>query len=491
MYCIRGFLLLLLVVGTVLPAAAQVSDSELQKELQWDDPQWRERISKPLTMNDCVQIALENNLPLAIARMQRKESDEGVAAATGDWWPSLSASSRRTSVWTREPGLDSTLTTETVQTRVDAGLTQRLPLGGDLTIGYSWSKTGDDRIAGYGGNATWTQPLLRNFGWTPALAEVKSAKIAENAQEEALRAQTLSIVSTVHAAYYQVILAQQIIGVNERAIERDEALLAFSQAKVDAKLATRRDVLSAEIVLAQDRSRLVTAQADYRARIDELSDVMGLPVPTDIRIADTQLQEETVEVREDEWIARAMQENPSIRAARFDLQNVELDLKLSRNARLPQLDFELRYDENRSSVLEEAGVLARPVERAWEGAVVASMPIFNSRPRAETRAAELRYEQARRTLLETERQVGLLVRDAIRDLQRSSERITVLDKTIEGALDKVEFANVNFQLGRADNFDITDAQKDLIEAETDYADELVSYYIALARLEELLGGSIQ
>jgi outer membrane protein TolC len=66
----------------------------------------------------------------------------------------------------------------------------------------------------------------------------------------------------------------------------------------------------------------------------------------------------------------------------------------------------------------------------------------------------------------------------------------VLKKTIEGAKDKVEFANVNFQLGRADNFDITDAQKDLIEGELDYNDELVSYYIALARLEELLGGSI-
>jgi outer membrane protein TolC len=491
MHHIRAILLALLLAGSASSAWSQVSDTELQSELRWNDPQWRARISKPLTMNDCVQIALENNLPLAIARMQRQESQEGVAAAKGDWWPSLSASSRRTSVWTRDPNNQTTLTTESVQTRVDAGLTQRLPFGGDISFGYSWSKTPDDRIAGYGGNATWTQPLLRNFGWTPAMADVKTANLSERSQEEALRAETLNIISTVHAAFYQVILAQQIIAVNERAIERDEALLEFSRAKVDAKLATRRDVLSAEIVLAQDRSRLVTAQTDYRARIDELGDVMGLPVPTTISIADTELQEETVEIRERDWIARAMRDNPSVRAARYDLENVELDLKLSRNARLPQLDFELSYDENRASVLSDAAVLGREVERAWEGAIIASMPIFNSRPRAETRAADLRHEQARRTLLETERQVGLLVREVIRDLQRSSDRIEVLKKTIEGALDKVEFANVNFQLGRADNFDITDAQKDLIEAETDYADELVSYYIALARLEELLGGSIQ
>ena len=45
-----------------------------------------------------------------------------------------------------------------------------------------------------------------------------------------------------------------------------------------------------------------------------------------------------------------------------------------------------------------------------------------------------------------------------------------------------------FNLGRASNLDITDAQKDLLDAEVDYAQELSYYYLEQARLEQLLGG---
>jgi len=84
----------------------------------------------------------------------------------------------------------------------------------------------------------------------------------------------------------------------------------------------------------------------------------------------------------------------------------------------------------------------------------------------------------------------LNVRDAVRNLQRSQDRISILKKNIEGAQAKVEFARVNFQLGRASNLDITDAQKDLLDAETDFVNELVFYRQGLARLDQLTGGSM-
>lgn len=489
-----GVVLICMAMFWVLPVVGQVSDPQLQQELQWDDPDLQRRIGQPLTLDDCVQIALEKNLPLEIARMQRQVASEGVTAQWGDWMPGLNVSTVRTSARVKELRDENVPTSafewnENTLTTAGADITQRLPFGGGVSIGYSFSKTNDEDDATHGANIALVQPLLRNVGRNNAFASVTAAKIDESAQGEALRAQTLDIVFAVESAYYRVLQAQQVIAVNERAIERDEDLLEFSQAKVDAKLATRRDVLSAEIVLEQDRGKLLTAQTTYRASVDELVDILGLRVPTEIAIADTELEELDVEIEEGKWIARAMQDNPAIRSARFDLENVALDLRVAGNARLPQLDFELSYEENYTPATDVTN-FRRPVERAWQGGLILSVPIMSKRPRAEKRAAQLRHEQARRALVEAERQVGLLVRDAIRDLQRSSDRIQVLNKTIEGAKDKVEFANVNFQLGRADNFDITDAQKDLIEAETDYVDEIVSYRIALARLEQLLGGTL-
>lgn len=492
MRILLGVGLICMATFLALPVIAQVSDPQLQEELRWDDPQWIQRISRPLTLEDCVKIALEKNLPLEIARMQRQASSEGVTAEWGGWLPGVTLSSVRTSAELQTPDtLDVLSSSITTVTRANADITQKLPFGGNISVGYSFTKKGDDLLAGHGVNFAVVQPLLRNIGWNTAFAAVNAAKIDEAAQVEALRAQTLGIIFTVAEAYFRVLQEQQVIEVTLRAIQRDENLVEFSRAKVDAKLATRRDVLSAEIVLEQDRGNLLTTQTEYRANVDALADVMGLRVPTEITLAAYDLDELHMEIDADGWIVRAMRENPAIRSARFELENVALDLRLAGNARMPQLDLELRYDENRNSVADFADSIRRPIERAWEAGIVLSVPFLNKRPRAEQRIAKLRHEQARRVLLEAERQVGLLVRAAIRDLQRSSGRIQVLNKTIEGAKDKVEFANVNFQLGRADNFDITDAQKDLTEAETDYIDEIVSYRIALARLEQLLGGTLE
>ena len=81
----------------VLPVVAQVSDPQLQEELQWNDPDLQRRISRPLTLDDCVQIALEKNLPLEIARMERQVASEGVTAQWGDWMPGVELSTMRTS----------------------------------------------------------------------------------------------------------------------------------------------------------------------------------------------------------------------------------------------------------------------------------------------------------------------------------------------------------------------------------------------------------
>ena len=44
-----------------------------------------------------------------------------------------------------------------------------------------------------------------------------------------------------------------------------------------------------------------------------------------------------------------------------------------------------------------------------------------------------------------------------------------------------------FNLGRASNFDVTDAQKDLIKGRGDYVRKLADYHTQLAVLESLTG----
>jgi outer membrane protein len=348
-------------------------------------------------------------------------------------------------------------------------------------------------MAGEGPSVVITQPLLRDAGWRTSTSGLRDANLSADAEEVALESRTQQVLFDVKSAYFEILRRSKLIDVNKQAVQRDEDLLSFSKAKVEAKLATQRDVLSAEIILAQDRGRLVNAEAQHQAALDQLSDILGLRIARPLQVQDVDVALQPVAVQEQVWIAQALRNNPGVKRARLDLERSVLAKQVAGNGRLPQLDLQLAYDEVRSAVSEGPVTpgLIQPRERTWQGSVTLSYPLFNKPLGNAYEKASLEYEQSRRALLDTERQAVLDVRDTVRNLQRIEDRISILKKNIEGARAKVEFAKVNFQLGRASNLDITDAQKDLLNAETDSVDELVNYRVEHARLEQLLGGSIE
>jgi outer membrane protein TolC len=451
------------------------------------------RLQQPLSLDDCVAMALEQNRLLAAAQLERDAVGQDVGAALGTWMPVLGASALRTSIHGNTESLGSGGGADFVEataTDLVAGITQRLPLGGTLELRYDFAKEGEDILGAYGGSVLVRQPLLRDAGWRRATASVADARLAAAAEEATLLARRLAVVFRVKAAYYEVLRARELIAVNEKAIARDEQLLAFSQAKVEAKLATRRDVLSAEIILAQDRSRLVNAQTEHENALDALANVLGVAIQSPLAVSTMHLALQPVAVQDSVWVELALRDNPEVQRTRLELRRDELAAHVAGNDRLPQLDATLLYGRARGAIAAADPFQdARSRERTWQGGVEFSYPIPNKTLASAHRAAKLRLEQGRTLVEEAERRTILDVRQAARNLRRIEERTQVLDKEIQGARDKVEFATVNFQLGRASNLDITDAQEDLVNAESDYVDEVVDYRVELARLEQLLGGA--
>lgn len=484
-------------VGTAaLPAGAQLPGAAVAEA--------DARLAQPLALPDCIAIALENNLELRIARIDEAAARTGIGEARGAFWPVLTLTGERTNIrwWGDNPDRN-----EHIRGGL-ASVTQTLPLGTTLglTYGVTHDKlspdTKDDPLE------TWsfvaTQPLLREGGWRAATAAVKGAGYDARISRTNLEGTRLSVVQQVKTAYYEVIRQAKLIEVNEKAIERDRQIVAQSQSKLDAGLGTKRDVLSAEILREQDRGKLVDAQTAYQEALDTLARVLGLRVGVHrLQIADREASLDTVAVDEKAWLEKALRENPAVRAARTAIERTRLDMKVAGNARLPQLDLNLafnqsddpdvneyRKDLNRWRILtgNEPKDLDWSATKGWSTFLTISYPIGNRSLGAAYRRSRLVHEQSQRALEDAERQVTLDVRSAIRALRNSVERLGILQKNIEGARNKLEFASVNFQLGRASNLDVTDAQKDLLDAEIDYVNEVIDYRVHLATIESLVGG---
>jgi len=467
------------------------------------DTRYEARLAAPLTLEDCLAIALENNLELRIARTGLAATQTTVDEAKGAFLPEFTFIGERTNLthYGEVPNRDEHLRAGT------ASVTQLLPLG--TLIDYSYSalhlKLDPDlsdtplRTIRFGIN----QPLLRGAGWRTGTAPVRAARYETDITRAALRGVELGVTRQVRTAYYEVIRQAKIIDVNAQAVGRDSQLVLQSQTKLDAGLGTRRDVLSAEIILEQDRGKLVEATTLYNDAVDGLARVLGLRVGRRLEIAQKDVTMERMQVDEAAITNKALHDNPGLQAARLQLERSRLDARVAGNARLPQLDLNVSWnkvddpDFNELTKIENVQRVREGNEprefdftafKGWTTLLTLSYPLGNkSLGSAHRRARELQ-DQSQRNLDDVERQLVLDLRTALRSLDNSVERVAILSKSIEGARSKLEYASVNFQLGRASNLDIVDAQKDLLDAETDYINEVIDYRVQLANVEALIGG---
>ena len=481
-----------------------------------DDP----RLDEPLTLDICIAIALDHNLELQAARLQYQSSRAGVGAAVGIYWPTFQVTGGGSNFnLGGEPFMVATIRPQFNEYRdrhdLDqwirggtASVLQQTPLGSIIGVNYilNHTKLEPDRhdTPNYAFNAIFTQPLLRGGGWRAGTAGLRSANIESEIAAADLRARELFVIEQAKTSYYETLRSLQLIEVNQQAVGRDSQLVRLSQSKLDTGLGTKRDVLSAEIQMEQDRGTLVDAQTSYAEAEDFLCRVLGISLGVHkLAFVPMPVTHDPIEIDGPKWLEKARRDNPVLKAATLTVERNRHLMQVAGNARLPQLDVsfgwehlndpdfnELRKEENaiRAARGDSTKDYRTTGAKGWTGGVLLSMPLGNKVLGNQYRQAELTYEQSRRLALEVERRTINEGRTAVRTLLNNVERLAILQKSIDGARSKLEFADVNFQLGRASNLDITDAQKDLVNAQTDYVNEVIDYKIQVARIEQLLGG---
>ena len=243
-----------------------------------------------------------------------------------------------------------------------------------------------------------------------------------------------------------------------------------------------------ELSLAQDSARLVSARADYEVARNTLLDVLGLPIAMEVRLLDKEISFEPVPMEFERWVAAATKNRPEILALEERLAKRLLSIRVARNTLLPQLDLGATYgrtqtDPSFSKTLDFRGDV-------WSVGLVLSFPIGNVAARSALAQEEIERARLQEELSQSKRQIELEVRASVIKLRKSLERMKALIVAIEQAKGKLEVGRAQFALGLATNLDITDAQQELLNAETDLLAAIVDYNIGLAELEARIAGPL-
>lgn len=487
-----GLLLLasLSLTETVTGGAAAGTGADKQSQNQsLSEAQIEEMLKRPLSLEDCLQIALSKNLQLALARNQRDMVAASLSGSYGTYFPVLSInSSRKASVERTIEVVDDVVTTRATRVEVDkfvAALQQKIPTGATLSfINEIDRDTDNDERLKDRPTQTYrvelAQPLLQNFGPKATSGDIRVARNDLKIEELNFETFRLQTIFAVKAAYYDVIRMRKLIGIHRAALRRDSLLVQASESKVIAKVATRRDVLSAEIRVQEDQAALLNAETDYQTALDRLKEQLGLAIALPITIVEDTLAFRPPPLEEEKWIKLALENSPAVRAAALTIEQRDLQASLAGNLRLPQIDVVGSYSRRRD---QDKG--RDPNGSGWSVGLVMNYPFLDRARSAEAEIARLERSKAEENYHALQRQTILSVRQIHRNLQNSIARIKVLDRNIAAATEKVEFATTMFNMGRASNLDITDATEALLRAETAYIDELVDFHVQFALLESL------
>ncbi|MCM8730239.1 TolC family outer membrane protein [Hephaestia sp. MAHUQ-44] len=307
---------------------------------------------------------------------------------------------------------------------------------------------------------------------------VAAAKTRVEAGRAGLRGTEADLFSAVVAAYMDVIRDEAIVSLNQQNVRVLDVNLQATQDRFQVGDLTRTDVAQSEARLALARSDLQSAEANLIGSRENYIRLVGTP-PGDLEPppALTGLPgapEAAVDV--------ALENNPTLIAARKASRAADYDIGTARAGRLPTISVGATTNYYNYLGSLRAGDSAGTVQQSGTSAdagVSISIPLFQGgRPAAEVRQAQARRSQAIEQALDAERSVVSQTRSAYAIWQSAQQVIQSSEKAVSANRLSLEGVRAENSVGNRTILDILNAEQELLNAQVTLVTARRDAYVA-------------
>lgn len=296
----------------------------------------------------------------------------------------------------------------------------------------------------------------------------------------------------VRTAYFDVLLGEQEIVVQEASVKLLTTQLEDTTRRYEAGTVPKFNVLRAEVELANARPKLSRARNLFRIAKNNLANVLGYNVPPtvweDIPLRLTgKLEAQPYDIALPSAIARALARRPELAA----LQKGELlrreDIVKAKSGRLPTVEVYAGYSARSPYYKDDfwsdvsgpnAGVQMN--WNLWDGQLT----------KGRVMQATALAERARVDYDDATRRIELEVRTAYSIFLEAREVLESQKKVLEQADEALRLANSRYEAGTGTQLDVLDAQTSLTDARTTNVRALREYSVALARLQRAVAWDV-
>jgi outer membrane protein len=409
--------------------------------------------AKQLTLDQALEIALQQNLNVVQAGNTVDAAKSGKLAAYGNYLPSVSASGG----WTR------------------SGSDPALPA---MTNAFS---------SGLSLNYTLFDWFAREGSFNRASANAASA------DQQFLRTKQ-SIVYQVQSDYLNVLRTEQLVKVNEENLKRDQRQLERISESNRVGALSLADVYRQQSQVAADEYQLISAQNNFDKAKADLVALIGLDVSQEYTVADPSISAEITQAEFDttmgrygsysEMSRRALEARPDYKAAAEGLSAAESGVTIARSSYFPSISAFAGY----SIGSNELGTLRINDNRSMDWGVGLRWNIFDGFATNQAlQTAIVAERNAETALVQAKWNINVDVKKALLDMDAARKQYEVSLKALVSATEDRKIAEERYNLGAGTLLDLLTANANLVNAEASKINAAYSYIVAKRNVEYVVG----
>jgi outer membrane protein len=342
-----------------------------------------------LSLEDAVELALENSLDIGVQRyypwiadasiLKAKAGGSGYAtpgglfASSTAFLPSLSYDPTVTSTiliddrstpvnnplisGTGAAGVATLTTLQTHTTAFDNQFSRGFETGTNLTASWNNSRTSSTSTANLFNPAVqstltigFTQALLNGFGIAVNTRNIRIAKNNRQIADWAFAQQAITTITSTITAYWELVFARANVKVDEQAMTVSQKLYSDNKKQLDAGTMAPLDVTRAQSELATDRQNLIVARTvqlqDEQILKNAITKDPLAPEVVNVEIITTDQPTQPAVIENpsfEDSIKEAFEKRPELQEQLYNLKNAGIDVQATRNALLPTLTLSGQY----------------------------------------------------------------------------------------------------------------------------------------------------
>ena len=481
-------------------------------------------ITRRLSMNDAVEMALEQNLTIQVERLNPQLQDLSIATVRAAWIPTLNTTfqnndQQRPSSTQLDGGAVSTYTTAFSN---DIGISQLTKWGGNYNVSWNSStQSTSNFFTSFNPSVrstvsfNYSQPLLRNFKIDNARQQLLISTKNREISDVQLRETIVSTVRQVKNAYWQLSYAIASLAVQQQSLELAKESLRNNQIRVEVGTMAPIDIVEAQAEVARNEETVIVAESNIEEAEDGLRALIMDPVTPnfwDINLepTDTPLLQ-TREIDIDAAVRNALSKRTDLSRVRKNLENVDVNIRYYKNQTLPDFNFQMNYSAQGvggtkltrdsffggnviNSVTKGYGSVLGDVFTSdfptWTFGFTVGYPIGTSTADVNLVRSRLQRRQAETQIKSTELQVAGEVRRVGREVNTNLKRVAATGSARQLAEQRLDAEQKKFTVGMSTSFLVFQAQRDLAQARNNELGAILDYNRAIVDFDAVQEASL-